>query len=305
VQRSYSVGIVTGVFVGVLFGGVAVQWTTRWLPSSSRDASGRPDSFGEDQVEAVIAEVSDAPSTLTWTSFDRSLPVARGEWRPDELERLQVRTSDLEAELGRMRAALDGKDPKRQRIASLVAVNDLKHGDLYREVAETVLIDPESVTDDPTAAFALLVRLADETGLASAPAENHQRELSPEPNAPELYLSLGYGEEETTEWIRFSCCLNLPNVPQTWRGNPLDLRVVLDLQRSANGRAFVIFSARGNSFENRTGLEWSESWSPDATLIQRSPWNGGKDDRQGCPDEFGANRVVVDDLFEKLKSRAR
>jgi hypothetical protein len=311
VQRSLAGGLVAGLVVGVAAGHAASCWWARWSAAPADVTDDRLHAFGEDSIEPCMTGVDLDASSWRWTSYEDRAPATRAEILADEpsplseLALLNARASDLELEVGRLRAVLERKDPRRQRIARLVAANDLLHGDLYREVAELVLIDPESVTEDPSDAFRLIVRLADESGLSAAPAIDHQKELTPERNAPELFLSLGSGEDESAEWIRFSAALNLPKAPPEWRGSPLDLRVVLDLQRSRNGEAFVILSARGNSFENKTGLEWSEYWNRGSTLIQRCPWNGGKDDRKGGPSDFAAYRVVVDELFEKLKSRAR
>jgi hypothetical protein len=290
--------MVASLVVGIAVGHMASRWFS--------PAVAAPPSAGGDRVETMRND-------LTWTSAPavaEAAPVAaRADLELPQSFQIQLdadlRITSLEGEVGRLHAALDGHDPKRERIANLVAANDLLHGELYCQVAQLVLIDPESVTDDPSPAFQMVIRLTDETGLAAVKAENGQRELCPEPNAPELYLSLDSGNENEKEWLRFSASLNLPNAPVDWRGSPLDLRVVLDLQRDADGNASALFSARGNSFENRSGLEWSEYGSRDGSLLQRSPWNGGKDVRQCGPDDPAAFRAVVDDLFEKLKSRAR
>jgi uncharacterized small protein (DUF1192 family) len=314
VQRTVGCGLVAGLVVGVAAGHAASRWFARCDAAPAHDPGERRELFGEDSIDPCAPVVGADGSTWTWTSFDES-PAAPSATRREvgaddrsplgELALLHARTSDLEVEVGRLRAALDRKDPRRDRIARLVAANDLCHGELYLDVADLVLIDPESVTEDPSDAFRVLVRLADESGLTAKPAVERHKEHNPERNAPELTLSLVSGEDPTAEWIHFAAALTLPKAPPQWRGSPLDLHVELKLQRSRNGEAFVLLSARGNSFENRTGLEWSEYWNRDSTLIQRCPWNGGRDDRKGGPADFAAFRVVIDDLFEKLKARAR
>jgi hypothetical protein len=311
VQRTLAGGLVAGLVVGVAAGATASRWFGRGEAAPAHEAGDRLRVFGEDSIEPCVTGVDVDASPWRFMSFEVPAPALRAEVRSEELAPLsrsalvEARATDLEVEVGRLSAALERMDPRRQRIARLVAANELRHGDLYREVAELVLLDPESVTGDPSDAFGLLVRLADESGLAAAPAADRQKELHPERDAPELYLSLGSGEDELAEWVRFSATLSLPKAPAEWRGSPLDLRVVLDLRRSRCGEASVLLSARGNSFENRDGLEWSASWNRDATLLQRSPWNGGKDEQKCGPSDFAGLRVAVDGLFEKLRSRAR
>ena len=293
-QRTLAGGLVAGLVVGVAAGHAISCW------------------FGRcDAAPADAAAVDLDASSWRFTSFEVPVRPVRAEIvavepspRPD-FPLLGARAAELELEVGRLSAALERADPRRGRIARLVAANELRHADLYREVAELVLLDPESVTEDPSDLFSLIVRLADESGLAATRAVDQHKELAPEREAPELHLVLGSGAEEGAEWIRFSAVLTLPKVPAEWRGSPLDLHVALHLQRGRNGEASVLLSARGDSFENRNGLECGASWNRDSTQIRRCPRNGGEDDQKGGPSDFASFRAAVDDLFEKLKSRAR
>src|SRR5262249_27103148 len=107
-----------------------------------------------------------------------------------ELARLHEQVAELEEEIARLRAELATGNPRRHSLHEMFAANDLEHGPLYEEIVDLIVNDPESVTDDPRHAFALALRLIDETGLAAKSKVEDRREVAPEPRAPELRLTL-------------------------------------------------------------------------------------------------------------------
>jgi hypothetical protein len=242
-----------------------------------------------------------------------------GENTAAEVTRLRARITALEDEIERMRGLLEKSDPRRRPLVELVAANDLKYGALYAEIAELLLIDAESVADDPRPLFALLVRLVDETGLALAPEEDHERTLAPEVNAPDVKLSLGFQKDElvdavvgvsgnsTQETVGLRVTLKLPKTTEGWKGGPLDLEIHLVVQSTSRKEVGASFTATGRSFAGSPsrGVTWRGLWFREKASLHRSPRAGGADALDGGPGDFAPERRIVDDLFEKLKSRAR
>jgi uncharacterized small protein (DUF1192 family) len=313
--------LVVGVFAGLVLGAAAGFVAGRFVaPADHAGDAGHavlpPAKRESESIERPENGRNDAVSSPA-TPERQEVPA--GENAAAEVTRLRARITALEAEIARLHGLLERSDPRRRPLEELVAANDLKYGGLWDELAELLLIDAESVADDPRPLFELMVRLVDETGLALQQEEDHERTLAPEVNAPDVKLSLGFQKDDlvdavvgvngpsTQETVGLRVVLKLPKTTEGWKSGPLDLDIHLVVQATSRKEVGASFTATGRSFAGSSsrGVTWRGLWFREKASLHRSPRAGGEDALDGAPGDFAAERRIADDLFEKLKSRAR
>src|SRR5262249_2284704 len=235
----------------------------------------------------------------------------------EELIRLREEVGELQAEVKRLRALVaDGS--ARHELHRLIAANELQHGDLYEELLGLIVDDPEGVAEDPRRAFELIVRLIDESGLAGAKVVDGQRELAPEPAAPELLLTLRYERgtdrfdsgdgtgpfECPADDVQFFARLTLPKAPEGWLGHPLSATVGLTIHICDRIDTWLNLD-----MDLPTRIAPSVFWGihirSDEACLDRLPLRGGDASRVTSPAEFAIERAWLDRIFEQLRTRAR
>jgi hypothetical protein len=233
-----------------------------------------------------------------------------------EIARLHAQVIDLEAEIARLRAQLADGSLRRRALHEMLAVNDLVHGKLYEEMLDLIVNDPESVAEDPRHAFALILRLIDETGLAPAELDQGIRMVAPEPNAPDLRLLLRDDRSECQEYdrpdlhwyeetIHFHAALQLPKVPEGWSAQPLDANVSLDVTRSDRGSAGLELTMAAGSLPGLHQVRWSLEVSPESACLTRSPWRCGEDSRDLPLEQVATEWRWIVEVFDSLQLRTR
>jgi hypothetical protein len=302
-------------------GVVAAATATRHRTSDLReDGTGVPDAASPEPAAAASTPAATSLSAVRIESSGDDGAVS------EELAPLRDRIAELEAEVERLRRELEGKDLKHRQLAQFFAANDLKHADLYRELVERFVAEPESVAEDPREACSLLVRAIDESGLSGAPRVvdsggpgnvQYLRSIEPEPAAPELSLNLDFNESggivrddagreqpRHTDYVELNVNLALPKAPEGWLGRPLAVHIRLHIQRGMPQEEFLL-EANDPSSGQPSALKVWVVWNDEQSVISRTPWNGDSDDRQLGPDEFPELRRLSQEVFVKLRSRAR
>jgi hypothetical protein len=237
------------------------------------------------------------------------------------LARLRERVKELEAQVARLEAIVAANDPRTKRIREIFAKNELRHGALYREIAELACGDPESVAEDPRRMCGLLIRLIDETGLLAAPFADGNRDFEPEPEAPGIELSLNSNKQSysetidgvespaTSEQASLSFSLILLNMPEHWLGEPFALRIHWSIDEGSNRRGSMQLEIEDPTRSPLTGMpgvvSWRLSWEPEEVHFSRTPVRGGEENLEGGPRDYAAERRLVNELFERLRVRAR
>jgi hypothetical protein len=324
--RRSRIVIVAAVVVGAMVG-VALDraWTGRErVPSTSGERNGRVDSTEAPPASspAVAPESSAAPSrardALEAKRDDAQLPMA-DEFA--ELARLREKVRLLEAEVARLEAIVAANDPRTKRVREIFALNELRYGSLYREIAELAASDPESVAEDPRRMCDMLLRLVDGTGLIGVPPKDGQREIAPEPEAPETVVSLNFDSQPFTETVddvkteypheqaQVDLTLDLPKMPERWMGQHFRMHVHWVVDECANGSGFMMLSLEDPARTPVNGISgsitWGINWDARAAYVSRSPIRGGDEGINGGPNDFAAERRIVEELFEKLRARTR
>jgi hypothetical protein len=233
----------------------------------------------------------------------------------DELARLRMQVTELEAEIARLRAQLADGSPRRHALHGLIAANELRYGKLYEEIVGLVVDDPESVAEDPRHAFDLILQLIDETGLAGAKLENGIRQIQPEPAAPDVRLSLSHGMFEENEGapailrrfdqVEFHATLQLEKVPEGWLGQPLAGEVELSIQESDSTPAWVILRLSSDSHDSAHEVRWNLNVNRDGAYLTRFPVRGAEDSRETSIADLAKERGWLDRVFQQLMTRAR
>jgi hypothetical protein len=238
----------------------------------------------------------------------------------DELARLRARVRELESLVAKLEAIVAANDSRVNQVRELFALNDLRFAALEREIVELVAVDPEGVAQDPRRLCTLLLRLADESGLLAAPLAGGTRELLLEPAATAT-LSSYFGVESPSrkidgievpvisEQAHLKFSLELPKMPAGWLGLPLSLGVDWEMQSNSDGRAWMSLNVEdtihGPPSGSLTSVSWRVQWNDDGAYFTRLPVRGGEEDTAGGPHDYAAERRIFDELFEKLRARAR
>jgi len=237
----------------------------------------------------------------------------------DELARLRTQVAELEAEVARLRAQLADGSARRHALHRQIAANELRHGKLYEELVGVLVDDPESVAEDPRRTFDLILRLVDETGLASAKLVEGRREIQPEPEAPETYLALQHSECEwddrdgdegplvhiNSDQLAFRAILRLPKVPEGWLGQPLAVDVDLVVTCSTFGDADLHLECNSDIHNATKAIEWNLGVNRHEATLRRAPIRGDEEWRCVAPADLAKERSWLDRLFQQLMTRAR
>src|SRR5262249_43830609 len=156
-------------------------------------------------------------------------------------------------------------------------------------------------TDDPRHAFALALRLIDETGLAAKSKVEDRREVAPEPRAPELRLTLVDENSECREFdhpeaiwyeedIRFHAALRLAQVREGWTAQPLDAEVEIEAHRSDRSVASLSLSMEVGSLPGGHHVSWHLELQAESASLSRSPWRCGEESRDLPLDQVATER---------------
>jgi hypothetical protein len=225
------------------------------------------------------------------------------------IDPLLARIAALEEEVDRLQATVRDGDSNRKHYQERLAVNKLLHEKLWRDLYE-LLADPEVFADDPARAFPLLLRVVDETGVATVAADEYgTRRVTPEPEAEETSVKFRrdvhpYGNDNLpATQIELACDIVLPRVPETWRGYNNAVHVDLRLERCEGG--VLEFSLTANDGSHPDRLEVNVDWRPDFNYVARRPWHGGDESRQMEPNELPELHAAIDQLFDRLEMRLR
>src|SRR5688572_13227680 len=191
-----SIGAVVAAFI--LGGGAS--WIASYVANASRGRAAVEPNIAHESGVRSFTRLEDRPDAATSSdpafgpspSATRSAePLATEATGQSELEALRARVVELEDEIARLRDLVREGDDRRRQMKKTLAANTLVHGELWLETFEA-FVDAEAVTEEPRRVFPLLLRMIDETGLASVPIEDGRRTLEPEPNAPDTQLKLGF-----------------------------------------------------------------------------------------------------------------
>jgi hypothetical protein len=242
-------------------------------------------------------------------SFANRIPIERD--ADPAIDPLLARIAALEDEVDRLQVSVRDGDPRRRRFQDLLAANKLLHEKLWRDLHELVA-DPGAFAEDPTRTFPLLLRLIDETGVATLKADEYgTRQMKPELDAEDTSVtfrsSVDQNRDERGTWdskqIGVDCCVRLPKAPEGWLAAPEPFEIHVTMDRSENGLLRLYLDA--DDGEQRGALRLHIEWQSDLNYISRSPWRGSEESREMKPGEFPELHAAIDQLFDRLEMRIR
>lgn len=292
-------------------------------PASARraEALDRPRAPTVDEMTRIDPSTAPVPCANALVprvvTRDRDAPIA--DPSDDELARLREQVVTLEREVQRLRALLAENGVRRHTLRKLVSANDLQHGRLYEELLGLIVDDPEGVAEDPRRAFETIVRLIDETGLASGKRGEGVFAIAPEPAAPDLRLEMDRSssdqqvdpEDGTPSFVRhedqvsFHARIILSKVPERWLGDPLSATIELSIGVSNRDTGSLRLVMDAGSTRLAPEVSWHLQWRDGEAYLDRCPYRGADESLVTSPAEVAKERSWADRVFQQLMTRAR